>query len=458
VSKGSEQMIRAFRWSMALAVSFILLGGCEKPEPTPEAMGSGGSSASGGTAPVGIGGGGGEPEVPVEKKGERGSSCDSSRDCADDLSCISGGNCPVGLSCADKSCQPSNFDIMGTGKQCVRVECETRADCCGDMPLEAPEKCQGRDAKCSWSVLPGCVTTSCEESSECGAGACEGRCIYDSETCLTTNDCVQDVCDFGGTGGAPGTGGASTGGASGGSGGTSTGGGSTTGGSGTGGGTTFGRCTLSGLSCTSDTNCYKNTCSTPVCNCVNEDYDPTDPICTDEDCEGICGFTCGDERCVVDTSCKVDLDCLSPTPLCDAGTCVECVADEDCEDEKCVSGHCGPECEDDTQCALFEVCKANECAYVGCQTDRECVLAAAEVAEEPRLLVCEVDAGVGTCVYPCEVDAQCAATEVCLSGRCEYIGCETDAECKTISGLHNLPVPTEERPWTTRAECRADQP
>jgi hypothetical protein len=99
---------------------------------------------------------------------------------------------------------------------------------------------------------------------------------------------------------------------------------------------------------------------------------------------------------------------------------------------------------------------------VGCRSDRECVLQAASgktvTSQDPRLAKCNVQNGLGTCVFPCDVDAQCAPSEVCLNGVCKYIGCETDAECKTIAGLHNLPVPTPERPWTTTAVCRPDEP
>ena len=75
---------------------------------------------------------------------------------------------------------------------------------------------------------------------------------------------------------------------------------------------------------------------------------------------------------------------------------------------------------------------------------------------DPRLAKCNVVNGIGTCLFPCEIDAQCAPTEVCLAGVCEYIGCETDSECKTIAGLHNQPVKTDQRPWVTTAVCRAE--
>ncbi len=398
---------------------------------------SGDGDQSNGTTSGGTNGG----SERQEKKGERGSSCDSANDCDDDLSCIVTDNCPVGVACANKSCQPSNFEIIGTGKQCKIQQCETKADCCGDMPLDAPEKCKVRDNVCFRPTAPGCETVVCTEDAECGAGRCTGVCAYDSEDCMSATDCAPNVCDLG-SGGSNGTGGGS--------------GGDGSGGSGASGGT--GTCSLSGTTCTSDANCGTNSCSSVYCRCENPDYDPEDPICDDEDCDGICGFTCENELCVIDDSCGVDEDCLDASvPYCSDGACVECRMDEDCEDEECLNGHCGPLCESDVECGLFEMCDDNQCKYVGCQSDRECILSASETQDQdPRLYQCHVVDGIGTCRFPCDIDAQCPRTQVCLDGLCEYIGCESDSECKTIAGLHNQPLPTDEQPWTTTAICIAD--
>jgi hypothetical protein len=217
------------------------------------------------------------------------------------------------------------------------------------------------------------------------------------------------------------------------------------------------KCTVSQTDC-SLTACTTNVCPTHYCNCSNPEYMPTSAICTDESCTDVCGFTCTDERCVVDKRCGSDTECPVATPHCDAGACVECVTSDDCEMEECIDGHCGPQCESDTQCKLFEACQGGNCVFVGCRTDRECVLRAGSgtSTQDPRLSKCQITEGRGTCVFPCEIDAQCAASEVCFEGICKYIGCETDAECKTIAGLHNLPAPTPERPWTTTAECRPE--
>ena len=378
--------------------------------------GSAGSAGAGGSGGTGLDGGGGQEEDGV-RKGERGSSCDSSNDCEDGLSCIVSNDCPVGVACSNKSCQPSNFGLMGTGKRCFVSECENKADCCGDLPEVAPEKCAVRKNVCQTPTLTGCTVKLCTSKQDCGPGTCPAStCSLSGDSCLATTDCEANTCDL----------------------------------------TTM-KCTVTQADC-SVTACVSNVCPVHYCNCQNPDYLPTSPICTDPDCEGICGFTCRDERCVVDSRCSADTECGAAKPYCEKGACAECRTSDDCEMEECIDGRCGPECEADTQCKLFEACQSGKCAFVGCRTDRECVLQAGQAgsAQDARLAKCLVEEGRGKCVMPCEIDAQCAPSEVCLEGVCEYLGCETDGECKTIAGLHNLPAPTPERPWTTKVECRAD--
>jgi hypothetical protein len=401
-------------WVMAL---LLATAGCKtKDEPSGAVTNTAGS---GGTTTATVDAEGGADGVLEVRRGERGSSCNATSDCADELSCVVTHDCPAGVACANKSCQPSNFGLMGTGKSCHISECASTADCCGDMPLQAPAKCANRDSICNRPTLPDCTTIRCASSAECGKGSCVGRCSLDAlDTCLTSADCALNTCD---TALEPDV------------------------------------CSVTSVDCSSFA-CTTNTCSLPYCNCTNPDYLPTSPICSDPDCEGICGFTCTKNRCVVDNRCTADAECGATTPFCQDGNCLECRTRDDCEDEECVDGHCGPACEADSQCALFEACQAGKCTYVGCRTDRECVLQAGQGAptQDPRLAKCKLDNGLGSCVFPCEIDAQCAPSELCFEGTCKYIGCETDAECKTIAGLHNLPVPTPERPWLTTAVCKAE--
>jgi len=413
--------------SLSLLVLGLSLGCREKSSATPEPANPGGASG-GGAAPtatdVDAGDSGGRPDEEKVRKGERGSSCNSANDCEEDLSCIVTHDCPTGVACANKSCQPSNFDLTGTGKACHVKDCSSKADCCGDKPVQAPAKCANRESICNRPTLTGCTTNlSCVTSATCGAGKCEGTCSYSTGTtskCLTVSDCPANTCNL-----------------------------------------NTHICTLSGADCSLNAcSTLTNSCLSPRCNCTNPEYAPTNPICSDPDCVDVCGYTCKDERCIVDASCNSDIQCAATTPFCSEGKCSECRTSEDCKDEECMAGHCGPACKADTQCALFEACQAGACVYVGCRSDRECVLQAraanAPTTQDPRLAKCNIEKNLGTCVFPCEIDAQCAATEVCLSGVCKYIGCETNSECTTIAGLHNLPAPTPDRPWTTTAVCEAE--
>jgi len=404
---------------LALALCFS----CQKADNAPEqpavagTAGSGGSGGSGGSA---MAEGGEGSEV---RRGERGSSCNSTADCADDLTCIVTDDCPAGVACANKTCQPSNFNLTGTGKSCHIIECTTKKDCCGEKPLQAPAKCANRDSICSKPTLPGCTTglTCLPGGTTCGEGTCASKCSYDGKACTTVADCATNTCD-----------------------------------------PVTNTCKLTLLDCSSGSAAclaVSNNCQS-TCACANPDYKPASEICTDPDCEDICGFTCKEDRCVVDDSCLEDAECPATTPFCVANACVECAKDMDCDDEKCINGHCGPRCKADTQCGVFEACQGGECVHVGCRSDRECVLAAraqnSASAQDPRLAKCSIVNEIGTCVMPCDIDAQCAPTEVCSEGTCKYIGCETDAECKTIAGLHDLPVSTPERPWVTTAVCKPE--
>lgn len=357
--------------------------------------------------------------------GERGTSCQAKNDCGPNLSCITG------------VCQPADFDLSSTGKECYRVECEETEDCCGDKPLNAPTKCRRRSQVCTPTVA-GCPTgTTCTDTAACGGGTCAG--LYCSSTflsCATTDNCEQDECDFG----LIGAGGAGT-----------------------------GTCTLSGLTCTSNAQCtLTNQCTgTGICNCNNPNYDPLDPICTDADCDNICERVCQNELCVLDTSCELDTDCPPTTPLCEmtaqgSMACVECASDTDCQTvadleddaDECRQGFCVTPCKGDAECPALHACDAGTCTYVGCRTNRECILARLAVEPgDPRLSRCDIENGIGTCKIECEIDAHCQLDQICVGGACEYIGCSSNDECKSILNLHNL-VSSTDRPWIPEGECR----
>jgi hypothetical protein len=283
--------------------------------------------------------------------------------------------------------------------------------------MEVPESCRSRAAKCS-EMLPGCIEGECTRSTECGGGGvCTGNCVVSSGQCTSSVDCLANKC-------------------------------------------VEGKCTLDFTACGSDAECTSNTCVGGFCACENPSFDPADPVCSDEECEGLCLWACEDSRCVIPRDCEDDDGCFGSTPLCVDGTCVECTASVDCSfDKVCLSGKCETPCKSDLQCALFEACQAGECLYVGCRSDRECSLIpdlealGLSANLDRRLLRCNTEDGIGRCLIPCQTDAQCLPTEVCTGGLCEYIGCESTAECKSIVGLHDQ-VATDDQPWIPTVECR----
>jgi hypothetical protein len=207
------------------------------------------------------------------------------------------------------------------------------------------------------------------------------------------------------------------------------------------------------------------TCINRSCNCANPNYNPADPICTDTDCTDICTLRCQEERCVEDSSCEEDIDCIQfGQPFCLDAVCVECMADEDCNEtlgETCIENRCDTPCLQDAECPLFQRCDIDtgECIEFGCTTDRECVLAASRgnipSGEDARLARClpsDEDAAIYACKIPCENDGSCAQFEICEQGFCRFIGCDNDEECRAYLGLQN--IDPEILGFTPRAVCR----
>jgi hypothetical protein len=345
-------------------------------------------------------------QIEPARAGERNSSCLAKNDCEAGLSCIFG------------RCSPTDFDFKASGKECNIVQCETTDDCCGDNPQTVPEKCEGRATVCS-PTLAGCNPAACDGDTDCdGGGTCGSTyCSQTFEACDSNTDC-EDVC------------------------------------------TVDGYCSLSLGACLEDTDCVQeNTCGGGQCDCSNPDYDFTDPICTDESCDTLCVLKCEDRICVSNFECETAEDCFGAAGnMCVDGACVECEMDEDCDEESeeaCVSGICEKPCKFDEECDQFESCKKGECVFQGCQSDLECALDPATTAVEPRLLRCIEGAdGFGACKLPCDVDAHCAATEICASGYCKDIGCADDLDCATIVGTSNQDTSTE-RPYVSRGVCEA---
>lgn len=355
------------------------------------------------------------------KAGERGSTCVAKNDCDADYSCIQG------------LCQPVDFDVNTTTKECFRVECEEQADCCGTKLLTAPARCREQATLCT-PTLPGCSQGDfCTSDASCtGGGVCAGgfrSCGYTGLSCSDALPCEANFCDVpGGLGGG-----------------------------------VQGTCSLSFQVCDGDEDCFSNACGSGSCDCTNPEQDLTNPICTDEECENVCTKVCMNELCVEDTACEDDIECFGTRDMCDAGACVECKVTADCDDEldeeddldECREGTCVTPCEYDTECPFFNVCEEGSCVYIGCQSNNECILLGGTGGtDDPRMATCQKGSdGIGTCVTPCEVDAHCPASHVCQAGACNYVGCTNNIDCKSILGLHGE-MTGPDKDWITQAVCR----
>lgn len=352
-------------------------------------------------------------KVEPGSKGKRGETCRARNDCAGGLACVSG------------ICTKNDFDIDVSAKHCDVYQCEEDVDCCGDKPLEAPARCADRVSICETPNILDCPSASlCDDDDECEGGTCVGFCTYGSATCTSDAECTANVCSAG-------------------------------------------YCSYTGTVCTADADC-EETCSTKQCDCANPEFDPADELCTDPDCIDICTLTCEDRLCRPNTSCETDDECAGlATDICEDGKCVECVADDDCnedDNEECVDNVCDKPCEVDEECPLFNVCDGGECEYVGCQSDRECVLAAnggplrsgGSPDNEPRLAEClesDDDPDLKVCKVPCENDVECPSDfDLCVEGFCRFMGCDSDADCRAYLGLEGQEL-TEETPYFTTTEC-----
>ena len=362
--------------------------------------------------------------VEPETRGKRGERCQARNDCE------------AGLACLNGVCAKNDFGLTVAPKQCDRVECQADVDCCGDKPRTAPAKCDSRAAICDTPTLPGCLRSTCTSDASCMGGVCGGGSCSVLGGACTSDAACKDTC-VGGT------------------------------------------CTKSGGTCAIDTDCFyaqynaTNLCKNRSCNCANPDYNPADPICLDPECKDICLLRCDAELCVKDNSCKADIDCVRVgLQFCDAERCVACKASMDCDetkDETCEKGLCKKPCTKNEECPIFDECQAGACVYVGCKSDRECILSASGAAagtnvgaglgssEDARLLKClpsEAEPTISTCKIPCENDGSCGSEfQVCDKGYCKFVGCENDEECRAYLGIQNQ-MPTDAKPFVAKAVCR----
>lgn len=340
------------------------------------------------------------------KNGGHGENCEARNDCR------------RGFACVNWVCVKDDFPIsIESGKDCVLIDCETTADCCGDRPTSTPAKCAERERFCTPLVDSCTQNMYCTGEAQCGEGTCvgSGACSNNGNVCMTNEDCAG-VCDI-----------------------------------------TLGQCAGTSAPCGEDADCSGGVCAgfAGTCNCTNPEYDPSHAICNDRDCDEVCDLVCNSaRRCVAETLCEDDSDCPGSQHCDSVGHCVQCLEDSHCsDDERCTLGRCEAPCTKNEHCGIFEACESGDCVYVGCQTDRECVLFGSTAADrDGREARCISIAGsdIKQCHIPCDSDRECGQTERCNQGVCTYIGCESDQECRAHFGAGHQP---KDRAYTSEAFC-----
>lgn len=279
-----------------------------------------------------------------EHRGARGESCQARNDCQSDLACFNG------------ICTENDFNIAVGAKQCFRIECSEKADCCGEGP---PADCDNQESICSQPYAePGCSSSyiTCASDDDCSD--------YAGQSCSTSGYCTCDL--------------------------------------------------------NPDYDPSSDICTTDICSPCNLDCvdEMCVAVCeSDDDCAGTSLPFCDSGTCV---RCTQDDDCTGADEKCMAGACVapckqneqcplfnECDADTgECKYVGCTDDHecqfayeangnqdarsalcvdnplagqagqpekvCRVPCVSDAECGRRELCDNGSCVYMGCESDEEC--------------------------------------------------------------------------------------
>jgi hypothetical protein len=162
----------------------------------------------------------------------------------------------------------------------------------------------------------------------------------------------------------------------------------------------------------------------------------TDRCSMDADCPGArrCEFETG--RCLEPARCDEDSQC-NPNRICAEGMCADgCLLTPCANGLSCVENRCV----ENTPCATDQDCLAQNV----CGADQRCTPRCRENADCPGATTC--NANTGRCSEPageCLFDEQCAQDEVCRTGACVEPNCQTNSDCDGLCA-DNLCI--DERP------------
>lgn len=191
---------------------------------------------------------------------------------------------------------------------------------------------------------------------------------------------------------------------------------------------------------------YRNQCEVGLfcfvgkCTIGNFNVKPSAKSCdliqcqSQSDCESFgANAICEMNRCVA--GCTFNDEC-GFDGICLEGACVECRVDDDCQDSaSCQGNHCVRKCATTGDCGDFQICMDTQCIDQGCMNDRECKADLGDARAICRLK----DGEPNTCMIPCSKDVECNSVDDynffgCIDGACEYLGCQTDEECRQQLG------------------------
>lgn len=210
------------------------------------------------------------------------------------------------------------------------------------------------------------------------------------------------------------------------------------------------------LECTTDASCCENFEPNFSCTLAQQQCDE-DPEIFENSCEFAkssactCNLKCEENRCVSATTCEDDDDC-SGSLLCSPDKkCVECIGNDDCDVEDgeiCKEGSCEKSCSRNEDCPYLEECKAGECVYAGCTSDRECILSTGLANA-----ICSEKSGKKRCSASCEDNLECGTLHACVDKECVYLGCDNNQECISLA-KRSADFSGRELPQGWTAECR----
>jgi hypothetical protein len=377
--------------------------------------------------------------------------CGEASPCADDAGCFAGRAC-VGGACVepcheDAACPGAQRCVDGrctepavchgpldcdAGRVCDRGACRDRCDrtacegalvcdadsgtcgeatpCAGDDGCFAGRRCEAGachegchdNADCPGAMT--CVDGRCAEAVPCSgdldclagrvcrAGACRAGCAADAD-CPGTRRCAEGIC-------------------------------------------------VEGDGCAADADCDGGRhCDADLGSCVDP-CDDAHPCAV--------GLACHDGRCVEGGVCSADDQCLGGH-LCRLGSCreVQCEANADCADGRCVDWTCAPAPACD--CPAGWGCVDGHCEQPGPCDARSCP-APFRCGDDGRCGACAVDAdcGAGRCLdgvcanpLACAGPLDCLGDDACVGGRCEAdpAACAEDALPPAHDPASAVPLP-----------------